>query len=203
MFYGSILLLRRDLEAHAFYADFPNTRQGRQLVWLRFPFNDEPVIVSTAHLESTRPEVSRRCDQLHMVVQLLQTQAVKHAFFMGDNNFDVRGETGAISKEESVVLSYNTMMRDVWTLCNPMDMGYTEDGELNKLLALTRPEKRSVKVRFDRIFYCCFDPRLWDRFTPRSMELLGTQPLPGKPQIHISDHFGLIAILDVAKRVAQ
>ncbi|MCA9793937.1 MAG: SpoIIE family protein phosphatase [Candidatus Eremiobacteraeota bacterium] len=71
---------------------------------------------------------------------------------------------------------------DAWQELHPGDPGYTEDTELNGMRrALSGKPKQ---VRFDRV--------LCKAMRPLRIDLVGTVPVAGNPEVWPSDHFGLV-----------
>ena len=84
--------------------------------------------------------------------------------------------------------------RDAWDelLTEP---GYTRDTTQNAMLAQVKSDRHQ---RIDRVFVKS------DAFEPRSIRMLGTEPIEGTDgRVFPSDHFGLIAELERLDRAAE
>ncbi|MGE0492969.1 MAG: endonuclease/exonuclease/phosphatase family protein [Vulcanimicrobiota bacterium] len=142
--------------------------QGRQLQWFR---TEDGVTVANVHLESTAAQRDRRLEQLAEVFDFLER--FPRVVLVGDFNF-------APDWPENQRLPCHYL--DAWQELHPDDPGYTEDTELNGMrLALSGQPKR---VRFDRV--------LCKGMTPGRIDLVGTVPVAGNPELWPSDHFGLV-----------
>lgn len=142
--------------------------QGRQLQWFR---TDDGVTVANVHLESTAAQRERRLEQLAEVFDFLER--FPRVVLLGDFNF-------APDWPENLRLPAHYL--DAWQELHPDDPGYTEDTELNGMrLALSGKPKQ---VRFDRV--------LCKAMRPLRIDLVGTVPVAGNPEVWPSDHFGLV-----------
>ncbi len=70
----------------------------------------------------------------------------------------------------------------------PREKGYTFDTAANVMLR----QHHAETMRYDRIMVRTGPGGR----TARVVELLGTSPLPGLPNVTLSDHFGLVARLE-------
>lgn len=111
------------------------------------------------------------------VIQPLLREAAADAVWAGDFNFHDEWQ------EEQAGLDPDFL--DLWPLLRGAAPGYTVDTERNAMLGALKD--RPKQVRFDRVLLRSPGGAL----RPRSIELLGTEPLA--PGCFISDHFGLRA----------
>ncbi len=136
-------------------------------------------LVGTVHLESTRPMIHTRIEQLQQIFPLLDESP--QGVMMGDINFDPR------DLEERHLDSRFT---DLWPLLHGEAPGYTEDTDRNAMRL--RVEQKETHVRYDRILF----RDQTGRWRPEEVRLLGTEPLSDKGEpIFVSDHFGLLGSL--------
>lgn len=149
---------------------------GRELVW----FRTEDLVVATVHLESLKGNRQFRVDQLYEVFEHLERFG--RVVLMGDFNF-------APDWVENAHL--HTDYVDVWSLLHPEEPGYTEDTDIN-LMRLNHSGKEK-HVRFDRIL-------VKGDLNPLKIDLIGTEPLSGLPEVWPSDHFGLACDLEPGAR---
>jgi len=101
---------------------------------------------------------------------------------MGDFNFCSRW------KEENDNIRADYI--DLWAHLQGDNPGYTEDTKINEMLHSRRRDDK--QVRFDRII-------LRDKtkqWTPESIDIIGTTQIMGEPCVWISDHFGLMGVIE-------
>ncbi|MEM9490317.1 MAG: endonuclease/exonuclease/phosphatase family protein, partial [Myxococcota bacterium] len=170
--YGVMLLSRRRPTRIALHS-MPS-RMGRAL--LVADFAGWPT-VATIHLESLRPSRRYRDIQFARCVDLLA--GAEHAVLVGDMNF-----CATWTEENGRVPDSYT---DVWPAVHGDDPGWTEDTDINAMLALRHSEVK--QVRYDRVFVRSAG-QLW---RPRTIERLGTEPIDPDGRLFPSDHFGLCA----------
>jgi endonuclease/exonuclease/phosphatase family metal-dependent hydrolase len=178
--YGTLLVSRlpvRGIEIH----DLP-TAMGRTLLLARIGLGSRSLCVGVVHLESLADPASYRRRQLVRIYEILEPE--ENAVLLGDFNF-----CSTWDENEQLDGRYC----DLWPLAHPDRPGWTVDTETNRMRQALGKSKKNV--RFDRILV---------RSAPgllrlRSMDLLGTGPVSTEqPDLYPSDHFGLVATLDVA-----
>jgi hypothetical protein len=111
----------------------------------------------------------------------------------GDFNFQQE-------KEEDFIPS-NVV--DVWKLLRPNEPGYTNDPETN--LMIKRKEKCREKyesapqLRLDRI--CLLSKENTPTWTAHTIQMFGTEPIPleDATDVYPSDHYGLLAEIELIK----
>lgn len=149
---------------------------GRELCWWRI----DDLTVATVHLESTEGQREARIEQLSEVFEHLSRYP--RVVLMGDFNF-------APDWPENAHLSSDYL--DAWSFLHPEDPGFTENTSVN-LMRLQQSGKEK-QVRFDRIL-------CKGGLKPRSIELVGTIPLPGLRDVWPSDHFGLLCDVELTSQ---
>lgn len=153
--------------------------QGRQMVWYR----TDDLLIATVHLESTRGKTRTRRDQLQEVFRFLRPYG--RTVLLGDFNF-APGEPEEAQLDPSFC--------DTWEQLRPDDPGFTEDTDINAMRLLHT--NKAKQVRYDRIL-------CRGGLDPTSIQLLGTAPLPDRPTIWPSDHFGLVCDLSLSQAGSQ
>ena len=142
---------------------FPTTQMGRQLLSVTFEFlgcSAPPVVVCTAHLESTKDHTAERKKQLatsfRYLRQALQTGKNGAALLAGDLNIrdeevkSVQKELGAQAKD----------IADAWLFCGAQEHErWTWDTDANDNLEVAF----RCKTRFDRMFF--LSPGISDKAT--------------------------------------
>lgn len=166
--YFCLLLSRLPIQASA-RKPFVDSQMARALVTATLSWQDAPLIMMTAHLESTAAGAKARKRQIRQVVSTLQ-QAPVPALFGGDTN---------LREPEIAPL---TGFEDAWTLAGaPSDRAYTFDLQRNHNKRLPGAPRK----RYDRIL-------LTPGWTVESFVLLGEAPLQAEGRsVWISDHFGI------------
>lgn len=154
------------------------TVMGRSLLMARLA-TEPPLMVATIHLESTAPMTETRVRQLQDINARLASEP--DVVLVGDMNFsdDAPDETAQVEH-----------WTDAWPRLRPGEPGFTVDSHVNEMRYVSK--QRHVQRRIDRVFQRGEGWRL------RSIERLGTEPLPGDPLTFVSDHFGLMVDLEVA-----
>jgi tyrosyl-DNA phosphodiesterase 2 len=173
--YGVVMLSRLPVESMELH-DLP-TRMGRKLLMARVLVNDTRLAVGTVHLESLLDSAPYRGRQLAQIFKTLKDE--DHAILMGDFNFC------SSWPEEQARLDPDYV--DVWPALRKKEPGFTEDTDVNRMLAAMRDKKA---VRYDRVLVRSGKPG----WKPTAIELLGTEPISSAhPDVFPSDHFGLFA----------
>ncbi len=153
--------------------------QGRHLLWYR----TDDVLIATVHLESTRGKNRTHREQLQEVFRCLKPYG--RTVLLGDFNF-APGEPEEAHLDPS--------FRDAWEQLRPDEPGFTEDTDLNAMRLLH--SGKAKQVRYDRILYR-------GGLDPTGVQLLGTAPLPDRPTVWPSDHFGLVCDLSLSEDRSQ
>jgi endonuclease/exonuclease/phosphatase family metal-dependent hydrolase len=191
--YGVLMLTRVPVRRFAVHA-LP-TRMGRSLLVAELD-RDDGLAVATVHLESLHYADTRQ-RQLARIFPVLA--AYPHAVLMGDFNL-------CSSWPENRHL--DPRYTDIWPHLRPHEPGWTEDTDLNTMRLLVNNKR--TQVRFDRIIL----RSTGDRWRPRAIDRLGTEPIevapdraygdrargdraPGHRTVAVfpSDHFGLCATI--------
>lgn len=181
--HGVVLLSRLPLVAARVHP-LP-TRMGRCLLEADSRVNGATFTFATAHLESMKPYADERGRQLKYIFSVIGRSA--HCVLGGDFNFC------SSWREENSRL--DPAYVDVWPALRPAEPGYTQDTDINRMLAAAKQETR--KVRFDRILLRSAAGK--GHWMPATVSLAGTEPVsPLQPRIFPSDHFGLVARLRCA-----
>lgn len=175
--YGVVLLSRLPFQRMVFY-DLPSL-MNRKLLVSEHVIHGQSLQIGTVHLESLRPSARTRGQQLEII--LSQLKKSDHAVLMGDCNF--------CSSWEEENRRVDPEFHDLWPLLRKKEMGYTIDTLVNRMKF--QQEGEDKRTRYDRIFLRS-RRQAWQA---RHIELLGTEPLPGLPEIWPSDHLGLLAEL--------
>ncbi|WP_428261946.1 endonuclease/exonuclease/phosphatase family protein [Haliangium sp.] len=169
--YGVVMLSRLPVARYTLH-DLPSSMARRLLV----AELGGGLAVATVHLESLPPSLPTREVQFGLILDILSE--FDHAVLMGDMNF-----CATWSENSRVPPAYT----DVWPALHPGDPGWTVDSHENRMVQdLVRKPKQ---VRYDRVFMRSADA-YW---RPRAITRLGTEPVPGHPDLYPSDHFGLCA----------
>jgi tyrosyl-DNA phosphodiesterase 2 len=158
------------------------TDMGRRLHALEIPTSRGRLVVAGVHLESMKERTPTRLTQIGECIPILGRAEL--AIWLGDFN------SAPSSVEDERI---RTAFRDCWEDLDGAP-GYTRDTSRNAMLAKVKADRHQ---RIDRI--------LWrgEGFTPAQIRLLGTTPLSGSDgQVFPSDHFGLVAELEVSPQAA-
>eukprot|EP00667_Euglena_gracilis_P018752 EG_transcript_19955 len=198
--YGAVMLVREPLFQRFAHHQMP-TRMGRRLVTGTLSLGQERVTIGTVHLESLE-NAPLRAQQMALCGQALQHDRL--AVLCGDFNFDSeRNYSGRGPLENDGLAVALPGYRDVWPMLREGERGLTFDSAANPCI------RQEEQMRYDRV--CCKG----DQLVPRSIELVGTNPLihpeyglvsdaTGEDEraqlsrLCPSDHFGLFAVFDVA-----
>lgn len=179
--YDVVMLSR--LPVVRFQAHTLTSEMGRKLHAVELKTTSGTVTVAGIHLESMRQMTPTRLTQIDECLPVLCQAST--AIWLGDFN-------AAPASEEDVRIRQAFL--DAWEelLEEP---GYTRDTSQNAMLARVKDDRHQ---RIDRIFFKS------ETFVPRSIRMLGTQPIEGtEGQVFPSDHFGLIAELAKVDRAAE
>lgn len=150
--------------------------KSRKLLVAQLAIGPRALHVGNIHLESSAPATAVRLAQLDTALGSLH--GAPHAVLLGDFNFDPSQEA-----EQSQI---EPRYRDLWAELRGDEAGLTEDTANNPMRLLHKGKEK--RVRFDRILLRSSDPG----WTPRSIHLIGTQPISAdQPDVFPSDHFGL------------
>ena len=200
--YFSMMLFKRTVRGEAVKRDqypFRNSQMGRYLdvvSYMRCPSSLRTFAVGSSHLESyinaNRTSAKERRVQIAECFSWLNKH--ENAIFMGDTNWD--------DKDGDVPLPPE--WRDAWLEMHPNDPGYTYDARKNAML------RGYLRKRLDRAFVKL------KHFDVKSIEMVGTQPIPGvtyhktvsnrgkaeiiELPVVPSDHFGLLLTLRGSKQ---
>ncbi len=176
--HGVMLLSRLPLVGATLYP-LPS-HMGRSMLVAQVRIQRKLFTFATVHLESMRTNADTRGEQLRAVFQILEDAG--DTVVAGDFNF--------CSSWEQENRRIDARYLDMWAVLRPGEAGYTQDTDVNRMLAdAKRDEKR---VRIDRVLLRS-DAARWQ---PHAIELLGTRPVASdSPRIFPSDHFGLAATL--------
>ncbi|MEM9067904.1 MAG: endonuclease/exonuclease/phosphatase family protein [Myxococcota bacterium] len=168
--YGCAILSQVPIE-RAWELELPSM-MARSLLAVELMADDERLVVSTVHLESTRSLRASRVRQLELIFDALE--GAPSAVLVGDFNFDP-----SEPEEEALDARYV----DLWPLLRKGEPGYTEDTTRN---AMRRKYFGGDKhVRYDRILIRS------TRWRPNEVALFADEPIT--PEVCISDHFGVRA----------
>jgi endonuclease/exonuclease/phosphatase family metal-dependent hydrolase len=179
--YDVVMLSR--LPVARFTAHTLTSRMGRMLHTVELMTTEGTVAVGGIHLESMREMTPTRLVQIDECVPVLCSAPT--AIWLGDFN-------AAPSSEED--LRIRESFRDTWEEL-VTEPGYTRDTKQNAMLAKVKDDRHQ---RIDRIWLKS------KSFTPTSIRMLGTEPIPGtEGQVFPSDHFGLVADLSWVDRAAE
>ena len=176
--HGVMLLSRLPLVGATLYP-LP-THMGRSMLAAQIRIEGRPFTFATVHLESMRTNADTRGEQLLRVFEILEDAG--DAVVAGDFNF--------CSSWEQENRRIDTRYLDMWAVLRRGEAGYTQDTDVNRMLADAKREEK--RVRIDRVLLRS-DAARWQ---PHAIELLGTRPVArDSPRIFPSDHFGLAATL--------
>lgn len=180
--YGVVMLSRLPVGSFSF-RELP-TSMGRRLLTADVTTAAGPITIGTVHLESMKHNAETRGEQLAEIFPALRGRG-PDSILCGDFNFCSTWpeENGRIEPD----------FIDVWPALHPREPGWSEDTTVNRMLESI--EGRTKKVRYDRVLL----RSPVGRWQPRSIELLGTEPIsPGEPFVFPSDHFGLAAVFEAS-----
>ena len=178
--YGTVLLSR--FPVLGFEIHELRSTMNRTLLLARTGLGALPWVVGCVHLESLLDFASCRAEQLRQVFEILERE--ENAVVLGDFNLcSTWAENAQLDERYS----------DLWPLAHPDRPGWTVDTDANRMRQVLGKSRKNV--RFDRILVRSKSGLL----RLRSMDLLGAGPVsPDRPDLYPSDHFGLMATLDVA-----
>ena len=179
--YDVVMLSR--LPVLRFRAHTLTSEMGRKLHAVELKTTSGTVTVAGIHLESMREMTPTRLTQIDECLPLLCRAST--AIWLGDFN------AAPASEEDQRI---RQAFLDAWDALVE-EPGYTRDTTQNAMLAKVKDDRHQ---RIDRIFVKS------DTFAPRSIRMLGTQPIEGtEGQVFPSDHFGLVAELSKVDRAAE
>lgn len=224
--YGVLMLCKKELNASFTYCDFP-TNMCRKLLYSKFNLG-RSISLGTVHLESLNSQ-SYRENQLEICEGEFHSAA--NAILCGDfnfcsyRNFDLRKPVLENDCLQKIMPDYH----DLWPMLHPDDKGYTFDSTVNENITheeVMRYDRLIFKTglvpllgetgakKKGKVSY----------LSPVSMNILGMDPIPtpgasveseeevesefSTPKkkakaIYPSDHFGLLAVFDVAPTVPE
>lgn len=181
--HGLLLLARFPVVEATLYP--LRTYMGRKLLVARCIVNGAPLVFATVHLESMKNYADVRGDQLHSIFGILKDHP--EVILAGDFNFC----SSAAEENRRIDGAYT----DLWPALRPGEPGYTQDTDVNLMLANSKRETK--RVRIDRVLLRSESST--HRWLPASIELLGTAPVDARhPRIFPSDHFGIAATMRIA-----
>ena len=158
--------------------------QGRTFLVVRTQVRGRPFAVATCHLESPLEAGATRASQLDVFFRQL---GCADAIMLGDFNF---GDGEAESKR------IPGAFQDAWLATNAGENGFTWDIERSPM-ARKGSFPGEASRRLDRIL-------VKSRFLkPQKTEILGSAPVDKPGEVFPSDHFGLLASLEVVVPGAQ
>jgi endonuclease/exonuclease/phosphatase family metal-dependent hydrolase len=165
------------------------------MILAKIPLRGRELSVAIVHLKAGPASAFGfiRGQQIRETIQTQEFLKCDDAIIMGDFNMrDVDNEKSEPLEKAGYV--------DLWAKLHPEDPGYTYDISRNTLAQaisarICQHENRAGSSnRFDRIM---LKSTIWKE---KSIELVGTEPvltLPTGETIFPSDHFGLLAVLDL------
>lgn len=179
--YDVVMLSR--LPVARFTAHELTSSSGRKLHAVELQTTAGLVTVAGIHLESMQQMTPTRLVQIDECLPVLCS--APHAIWIGDFN------AAPLSEEDARI---RAAFRDAWDEL-VLEPGYTRDTSQNAMLARVKDNRHQ---RIDRIFVKS------DAFEPRSIRMLGTEPIEGTAgRVYPSDHFGLVAELSLIDRAAE
>ena len=153
------------------------SNMGRSLLHIDVEAGDRLFTIATAHLESYQKNAECRAQQLETIREALRDSP--HGVLCGDLNFCA---TWQVENDR-----LDRRYQDLWSELRPDEAGFTVDPGRNRMLS----DDSMPPVRFDRILL--FSAGSYWRGT--SIDMIGTESLPGLPTLYPSEHFGLVATL--------
>ena len=160
----------------------PTTMDGRTLLMAVGP----RLVIGGVHLDSKPHNEAVRGEQVEVVKAALEGArgAAGAMAVMGDFNYHVSGESG---KEVDDAMVSGELV-DAWRECKVDAAGLTFDCEVNAMLAADKAPKK-VQVRFDRVYAAGAEPV--------AAAVIGQRAIDGCEVVWPSDHFGLVAWLQL------
>lgn len=202
-YYVAILLDRRRakrLENGVTEITFPGSRMGRQLlaVNVEFPgFPGPPLLLSTAHLESTKDCAAERKRQLAQALRFLrkvQNHAQGAALLAGDLNLrdeEVKSVQRELGPEAEGIV-------DGWMYCgSPEGARWTWDTYVNDNVGVSF----QCRTRFDRLYFC--SPGVSDSPGQSITGTAGTKKAASKAKAKAKTKAGSAASLDPSSTCAS
>jgi tyrosyl-DNA phosphodiesterase 2 len=177
--YEYLLLSKYPIESFTL-VDLPG-RQKRKFFMAVVKVDERKVSIGTCHLESMLEDGPTRAKQLDIAfAELAKTD---DAIFLGDFNFG--------DGEQPDTAHLNVAYVDAWMTLHPKRSGYTWDIETSPMArAGSFPNEPSRRI--DRVLV---RSELWK---PKSIAIIGNTPVSKEtPHIFPSDHFGLLATLEL------
>jgi len=148
-----------------------------------------PLAVCSVHTHALQTARGRsiRLDQMQTVAAAAHSLCKNHVI-MGDLNMHEPGED---------VILIKTKLLDLWTETRGSLAGFTFDPVRNCMIHRYIPgEKR--RMRLDRILLG--EGALW---APRNVSIWGDQVIDSERELHLSDHFGLLVVLEPTEAAFQ
>jgi len=215
--YDVAMLVKRDLGATWWTIPLPSL-MGRRCLVADLQVGGAPVRVATAHLESLRENSKMRGEQLDVIFATIFSDAPMQA--AGVQQAQLQPPPSPCSVvlcgDFNLCASWQENQRvdrsgfiDLWPLLRS-EPGFTEDSTLNGMLRQLDSKQEAKHVRFDRVLLglpaaappqppqvlSTPSPLRQGFCAPRSIELLGTEPI--MHGLWASDHFGLVAEIGLA-----
>ena len=151
--------------------------QGRTVVIAELRVNGQAMSIANTHLESRLEDGPIRAKQLEFIFAKL---GEGDAALLGDLNFG----DGAMPETEKLPSEFV----DSWTALRSQDAGFTWNVEANPM-AKAGSFLGEGSGRIDRVLVRS------TKWKPKSVELVGDEPISGKKGTFASDHFGVNAVL--------
>ena len=141
-----------------------------------------PLAVCSVHMHALQTARGRsiRLDQMQIVVAAARSLCKNHVI-MGDLNMHEPGEDAML---------VNTKLLDLWTETRGSSPGFTFDPIRNCMIHRYIPGETRC-MRLDRILLG--EGALW---APRTVSIWGDKVVDSERELHLSDHFGLLVVLE-------
>ncbi|KAG2389598.1 hypothetical protein C9374_014158 [Naegleria lovaniensis] len=210
--YGVLMAVKKTLPIRKLFYNTMPSKMNRAALSVEIgnsQYQHENIIVTTVHLESLS-NADLRFQQLDVIANFQIPYS--HAIICGDFNFDSERnyDENYLPYLENSYLTSNAHLKqyqDVWKMLKyPNDLGKTFDTTANAMLAKCSHEV----MRYDRVLLKSFlipsrHTQLKKYWKPIHIELLGTKPIGydqnRKIAISISDHFGILTVMENAQMV--
>ncbi|MBI3829242.1 MAG: endonuclease/exonuclease/phosphatase family protein [Planctomycetes bacterium] len=158
--------------------------QGRSVLVAKLTLYGRPLSVATMHMESYLEDGAVRAKQLDRIFELLKVRG--DALLAGDFNFG--------DGEAPDTAHLHPAFADAWKSSHPSEPGYTWNIEVSEM-ARAGSFKGERSRRIDRILVRS------DAWRPVDAQIVGNAPVtPGDRTLFPSDHFGLTARLELARK---
>jgi endonuclease/exonuclease/phosphatase family metal-dependent hydrolase len=187
--YGVVILVKKTVQLKKLMLNTLVTAMSRSCLTVELLVNNQPVQISTVHLESLDSRQIRAHQLRDICTNVFNNNT---SILMGDFNFDDEKNWNPNDNTpiENLILTNDPVVsqyKDVWSLLKSNDdPGKSFDSSVNTMI------KQNEIMRYDRVIYKSTN----NQFTPQHIEMIGNQKFMTvrESDVFPSDHFGLYTV---------